>query len=64
LTGIDPKSGRITEVFHPRKHVWREHFRWKGVMVIGLMPTGRTTVDVLCMNSDEMLRLREALRDA
>src|SRR5437868_2078149 len=30
LTGIDPQTGRLTKLFHPRRHKWSWHFRWDG----------------------------------
>jgi len=60
LTGVDPEGGNITPLFDPRRQNWDEHFQWDGVFVIGKTPVGRTTVRVLCMNSDERLELRMA----
>jgi 5-methylcytosine-specific restriction endonuclease McrA len=31
LTGIDPQTNRITELFHPRRHKWDDHFEWQGI---------------------------------
>jgi 5-methylcytosine-specific restriction endonuclease McrA len=27
IAGRDPKTGRITRLFHPRRHKWNRHFR-------------------------------------
>ncbi len=61
LTGIDPASGAIVRLFHPRRDVWQDHFAWSGLDVIGLTDVGRTTVQVLAMNSPAQLETREAL---
>lgn len=61
LTGIDPQSGSITPLFHPRQQVWHDHFRWDGLRIVGTTDVGRTTVQVLGMNSEEQLELRMAL---
>src|SRR6185436_9455637 len=58
LTGVDPQTDRVTELYHPRRHVWSEHFEWHGVHVLGKTATGRTTVRVLGMNSEDQLALR------
>ena len=58
LTGIDPDSGSITPLFHPRQQQWQDHFRWNGIHLAGKTDVGRTTIHVLCMNSDEQLELR------
>jgi 5-methylcytosine-specific restriction endonuclease McrA len=34
LTGIDPESNRVTELFHPRRQQWVEHFEWRGGLVM------------------------------
>ncbi len=60
LTGIDPVGGEITPLFHPRQQEWDGHFAWDGVFLIGKTPTGRATIRVLRMNSDERLELRMA----
>jgi 5-methylcytosine-specific restriction endonuclease McrA len=60
LTGIDPDTNQVTELFHPRRHEWREHFAWDGIYIVGRTPIGRTTVRVLDMNSDDQLVLRSS----
>jgi hypothetical protein len=60
LTGIDPKTGAVTELFHPRRHDWTEHFAWDGIYLIGSTPIGRTTIRVLNMNSEDQLALRSS----
>jgi len=30
LTGFDPETNVITELFHPRRHAWEDHFHWRG----------------------------------
>jgi hypothetical protein len=61
LTGIDPVSGNIVPLFHPRKDSWEVHFEFRGAAIIGLTPEGRTTVRVLNMNDPERLQLRQRL---
>jgi 5-methylcytosine-specific restriction endonuclease McrA len=58
LTGIDPASGEITELFHPRKQSWHDHFAWHGIFLIGKTTEGRTTIRVMNINSEEQLELR------
>jgi hypothetical protein len=62
LTGFDPATQQITELFHPRKHVWSEHFQRQDALIIGLTPIGRTTVEVLRINSEEQIQLRSTLK--
>jgi hypothetical protein len=58
IAGYDPATGEITELFHPRRHPWCEHFRWDGVTIVGITAIGRTTVDVLRLNDEEQVQLR------
>ncbi len=58
LTGIDPLTDELTLLFHPRQQRWDDHFRWDGIHAVGQTEIGRTTIRVLCMNSDEHLELR------
>jgi hypothetical protein len=60
LSGIDPDSGALTRLFHPRRDVWEEHFQWRGPTLVGLTDVGRTTVVVLAMNAPELLADRVA----
>ena len=60
LTGIDPTTRRVTELFHPRRHPWEDHFEWRGIYVVGKTAIGRTTVRVLNMNSEDQLALRSS----
>lgn len=60
LTGIDPGTGTVTELFHPRRHVWDDHFMWSGIYLVGSTPIGRTTIRVLNMNSEDQLAVRSS----
>jgi hypothetical protein len=59
LTSIDPETGSIVPVFHPRTQRWHEHFRMQGTVVVGLTPIGRATVKLLDMNFVDRQELRE-----
>jgi hypothetical protein len=56
LAGIDPETGAIVRLFHPRRHKWRRHFSWDGPFLIGRSAIGRATVEVFGIN--EPLRVR------
>ena len=58
VAGYDPVTGALTELFHPRRHVWSDHFEWQGVVIVGKTAIGRTTVEVLQLNSADQLELR------
>ena len=59
LTGIDPDSGEVCRLFHPRRDSWDVHFRREGVRIAGLTDAGRTTAWVLDFNTEDQLRLRK-----
>jgi hypothetical protein len=58
LNATDPATGEETPIYDPRHQDWREHFRWDGVRVLGLTPTGRATVVALEMNRPIILAIR------
>lgn len=61
LTGIDPVTGLVVPLFQPRSDLWTQHFRWRGVRIEGISPTGRATVEVLAMNDARRIDLRTEL---
>ncbi|MBE0544674.1 MAG: HNH endonuclease [Verrucomicrobia bacterium] len=61
LSGLDPVTGQMTRLFHPRRDHWDEHFHWQQATLIGRTPIGRTTIDVLAMNLPYRIELRMAL---
>ena len=63
LTGIDPKTRKLTRLFNPRRHLWARHFRWAGAILVGKSPVGRTTVEVLAINDSVRIALRQELMD-
>jgi hypothetical protein len=63
LAGIDPKSGKRTWLFNPRRHKWARHFRWQGPILVGRTPIGRTTIVVLAINLPHRVAQRAALID-
>ena len=64
LAGIDGTTGRLVRLFHPRRQLWKRHFRWRGATVVGITATGRATVAVLDMNNPQRVELRQHLIDA
>lgn len=56
----DPSTGETVALFHPRRHVWAEHFSWSAdhSRIIGRTPTGRATVMALSLNRSLLVRSR------
>ena len=63
IAGIDPDTGSLTRLFHPRLDAWAEHFRYDGAIVVGLTDIGRTTVIVLAINEPYRVTARRALME-
>lgn len=59
LSGLDPRTEKMTRLFHPRLDNWSEHFSNRDGEIIGLSAVGRTTVRLLRMNEDGRLQLRK-----
>ena len=64
LASVDPDTGRVVPLFHPRYDRWAEHFCLQEARIEPLTATGRATAALLQFNSPERLRLRDALRRA
>jgi HNH endonuclease len=61
LTGIDPITGEIVPLFDPRLNRWTDHFCFRGPVIEGLTPMGRTTIKVLSMNDTRRIERRGLL---
>ena len=61
---LDPMTGKLVPLYHPRKDSWRTHFRWheNETIILGITPTGRATVTCLKLNRVAAINLREALK--
>lgn len=60
---LDPVTGRIVSLYHPRRQVWVEHFAWTddSLQIVGLTPIGRATVEKLQLNREGVVNLRRVL---
>jgi HNH endonuclease len=65
LAGIDPVTGEIVALFHPRRDKWDDHFvarlsarGQRQIEIEGLTAVGRATVGVLGMNEEMRQMLR------
>ncbi len=64
IGGLDPVTGKLTKLFHPRRHTWHRHFYWDGPYLIGRTAIGRTTIEVLLINLDLRVAHRQLLIEA
>jgi len=62
-TALDPATAEAAPIFHPRLDQWAEHFTWSKDFrfMLGLTPTGRTTIACLQTNHPGVVRQREIL---
>jgi hypothetical protein len=61
LAGIDPETGQIVPLFHPRRDDWSGNFSWSHARLTGRTPTGRATIAVLRINDTARISLRAIL---
>jgi hypothetical protein len=60
IVAADPESGATVRLFNPNTQVWREHFAWQmdGLLIVGLTPTGRATVNAIRLNRPALVNAR------
>lgn len=63
IASLDPETGELVRLFHPRRDDWSEHFEWNGALLAGHTAIGRVTVALLAINHPEYVLLRESLID-
>jgi hypothetical protein len=64
--GVDPFSGLVVPLFHPRQDRWRDHFEWSSDFLIlkGKTPRGWATIRALGLNGARYRAQRRLLRQA
>ena len=63
IAGLDPESGEIVRLFHPRRDRWTEHFSWDGPRLEARTSIGRVTIALLLINDPEIVAVRKALQE-
>jgi len=63
VAGIDPTTGQVTPLFHPRSDEWDLHFERVGYLIVGRTPVGRASAQVLELNSPRRIQLRQWLQE-
>jgi HNH endonuclease len=64
LASIDPNTGKLAPLYHPRQDSWIEHFRLDGADFVPLTPIGRVTVRLLQLNRNDRVEERQLLIEA
>ena len=62
IASIDPQTGELTPLFHPRIDIWEDHYEFRDGEILGLTVWGRATVFLLRMNRPARVRERQILR--
>ena len=64
MEALDPGSGIVAPLFHPRRNAWHEHFSWDEnySIIVGRTPMGRATVNRVQLNRPSVVNLRRVLR--
>lgn len=61
INGIDPQSNTEVRLFHPRLEEWDNHFQADTTsgIILGMTAIGRTTVNILEINSQPQVTARQ-----
>ena len=51
----------VSELFHPRRDGWADHFVFQGARIEGATAVGRATVQLLGMNDARRVELRSQI---
>jgi hypothetical protein len=58
IASIDPETGGMQPLFHPRVDRWDDHFQLRGGEIVPRTAVGRVTVRLLRLNRPERLKER------
>lgn len=61
VAGVDPESGKVVRLFHPRQDRWKRHFAWDGAQLRARTSIGRATIAVLNINDPDQITKRGEL---
>jgi hypothetical protein len=59
IASIDPDTGQLTPLFHPRLDRWDDHYEFRKGEILGLTATGRVTIRLLRMNRPTRIKERQ-----
>jgi hypothetical protein len=64
IASIGPATGAISELFHPRRDKWDQHFtHTSSGSIVALTPQGRATIRLLQLNRPDRMRERLSHRE-
>jgi 5-methylcytosine-specific restriction endonuclease McrA len=62
IASLDPETGQLTPLFHPRIDRWDDHYRVRNGEILALTAAGRATVRLLRVNRPARIRERQLLQ--
>jgi len=62
IASIDPETGQLTPLFHPRVDRWDDHYQLRSGEIIARTAMGRGTIRLLRMNRPTRIRERQLLQ--
>ena len=61
IGSLDPRTGRMVVLFHPRRQQWGAHSVWHGFIIEPLTAEGEVTARLLKLNLDKRVAERRLL---
>ncbi len=62
VAALDPRSGEIVRLFHPREDLWADYFQLDGCSIRAISDVGAATAGLLRFNAPERLAERSLLQ--
>jgi hypothetical protein len=59
IASIDPDTGELAPLFHPRMDRWSDHLELRNGEIVGITAKGRVTVRLLQMNRTNRIKERQ-----
>lgn len=65
MSAADLLTGTAVPLYHARHDRWEKYFAWSAgfLLICGLTPIGRATVEKLKLNHETVVNLRRLLRE-
>jgi hypothetical protein len=63
VSGYDSETGQLFPLYNPRLQQWDDHFWFDGPMIQGITNIGRLTIQVLRLNDEQEVQIRQQLMD-
>ncbi len=61
VASVDPETGVVVRLFHPRRDRWSEHFELRAGLIVPKSDVGRVTEHLLQLNRPKVVSIRQML---